>query len=114
MPTYDFRCTRCTAVFEAYRSFAEGADDVTCPSDGAAATRLFSPPMDLLVYHRRDPVMGAMKATVPPGGISCHDHGPDGSHSHNPSDDHGDEHVQGDDHAHSHAHGHSHSYGHHH
>ena len=50
MPTYDFRCTSCEAAFEAFRSFAQGTDDVVCPDDGAPATLLFSPPRDMIVY----------------------------------------------------------------
>jgi putative FmdB family regulatory protein len=50
MPTYDFRCSRCDAVFEAVRSFAQGTDGVVCPEDGEPAVRLFSPPLDMLVY----------------------------------------------------------------
>ena len=50
MPKYDFRCTSCETVFEAFRSFAQGTDGVVCPDDGAPATRLFSPPLDMIVY----------------------------------------------------------------
>ena len=99
MPTYDFRCAHCGSVFEAFRTFSEGTDDVTCPSDGTTAERLFSPPMDLLVYGREPASWSARKVTVPPGGISCHDHEPDGSHSH------------GGRHGHSHEGGHTHTHG---
>src|SRR5881227_1336790 len=50
MPKYDFRCSSCDAIFEAVRSFAQGTEDVVCPGDGAPATRLFSPPLDMIVY----------------------------------------------------------------
>lgn len=101
MPTYDFRCAHCDSVFEAFRSFTQGTDDVTCPADGTTAQRLFSPPMDLLVYGREPASWSAKKTPVPPGAISCHDHEPDGSHSH------GGGHGRGGAHAHDPSDGHA-------
>lgn len=97
MPTYDFRCTSCDAVFEAFRSFAQGTDDVVCPHDGGQATRLFSPPLDMIVYGGKS----TGSPVVPPGGLPGggghgHSHGP-GGHSHGPG-------------GHSHG-GHGHSHG---
>jgi len=86
MPTYDFRCTSCEAVFEAARSFAQGTDDVVCPEDGEAATRLFSPPMDMIVYGgKNSSPTTQMRPPGPPaaGGGHGHSHGP-GGHSHGP------------------------------
>ncbi|TMJ29821.1 MAG: zinc ribbon domain-containing protein [Alphaproteobacteria bacterium] len=87
MPTYDYRCETCGRVFEARRSFSEDASSAACPDDGAAAVRLFSPPLDALVYGkeytRRPP-------TPPPGpagsgGDHGHSHGPGGhGHTHGP------------------------------
>lgn len=82
MPTYDFRCTSCDAVFEAFRSFAQGTEDVVCPEDGEQATRLFSPPLDMIVYGGKS----SGSPVVPPGGAPGagghgHSHGP-GGHSH--------------------------------
>ena len=37
--------------------------------------RLFSPPMDLLFYNR-EPLVSTGRVTIPPGALSCHDHGP--------------------------------------
>jgi putative FmdB family regulatory protein len=129
VPKYDFRCTSCASLFEVTRSFSQSGDPATCPQDGEAAIRLFSPPMDLLMY-RREPVVDTRPVTIPPGALSCHDHGPppapdgaeDGRHSgsrwhahgyesaddRHDADGHGHQHG----HAHSHAHGHSHSHSH--
>jgi len=91
MPTYDFRCTSCEAVFEAFRSFAQGTDDVVCPDDGAPATRLFSPPLDMIVYGGKSstPVSGVRPPGPAPSGPphshggGGHTHGP-GGHTHGP------------------------------
>ena len=130
MPKYDFRCDRCGSLFELTRSFSQSADPAACPHDGASATRLFSPPMDLLMY-RREPVVDTRPLTIPPGALSCHDHGPPAG----AADGHGDGeghsgsrwHANGYEgtavesppespshgsaHGHSHAHGHGHSQG---
>lgn len=50
MPKYDFVCTSCGTVFEAFRAFAQGTEGVVCPDDGAETVRLFSPPMDMYVH----------------------------------------------------------------
>jgi len=88
MPKYDFRCTSCEAVFEAFRSFAQGTDDVVCPEDGAPATRLFSPPLDMIVYGGKSSESvssirrpGPAPSGPPHGG--GHTHGP-GGHTHGP------------------------------
>ena len=75
MPKYDFRCDECGHQFELTRSFGQVAAPATCPHDGASATRLFSPPMDVLVYNR-EPVVSTGRVTIPAGALSCHDHGP--------------------------------------
>jgi putative FmdB family regulatory protein len=75
VPKYDFRCDDCGQVFELSRSFGQVAAPATCPHDGAAATRLFSPPLDLLVYGR-EPAVSTGRVTIPPDALSCHDHGP--------------------------------------
>ena len=94
MPTYDFRCTSCEAVFEVRRRFGEDIDSASCPDDGAAATRLFSPPLDMLVYGREPPT--PTSSIRPPGDAPSgppHDHG------------HGRSHGQGHSHGHGHPHG---------
>ncbi|MGE3267606.1 MAG: FmdB family zinc ribbon protein [Chloroflexota bacterium] len=75
MPKYDFRCDDCGYQFELTRSFGQAAAPAACPHDGAPATRLFSPPLDVLVYGR-EPVVSTGRVTIPPGALSCHDHGP--------------------------------------
>ena len=84
MPTYDFRCTSCDATFEAFRSFAQGTEDVVCPEDGAPATRLFSPPLDMIVYGGKssNPVSSVRPPGAAPSGPP-HTHG-GGGHSHGP------------------------------
>jgi putative FmdB family regulatory protein len=124
VPKYDFRCDACGAIFEQTRSFGASADPAACPHDGASATKLFSPPMDLLMY-RREPVVSTRRVTIPPGALSCHDHGPPpgaettdsptGSRWHatgyNGSNGEGDKASSGHGHSHSHGRGHSHSHG---
>jgi putative FmdB family regulatory protein len=88
MPTYDFRCSSCDAVFEAVRSFAQGTEDVVCPDDGAPATRLFSPPLDMIVYGGKssNPVSSIRPPGAAPSGpphSHGHSHGP-GGHTHGP------------------------------
>ena len=106
MPKYDFKCPSCNLVFEAVRSFAEAAAPARCPTDGAPAERLFSPPADILVRGGfRDSVdlkaAAAARPTWSRDDLSCHTHEPA------PSDR-----TDGDEHAHNHASGHEHSHGH--
>ena len=75
MPKYDFRCDRCGQVFEVTRSFSAASEPAACPHDGAEAARVFSPPLDLLVYGR-EPLVPAGRVAIPPDALSCHDHGP--------------------------------------
>lgn len=42
MPTYDFKCTSCEAVFEIERPMG-ASDPVTCPDCDSAAKRVFTP-----------------------------------------------------------------------
>ena len=128
VPKYDFRCDDCGHHFELTRSFSDSSEPAACPRDGAEATRLFSPPLDLLVYGR-EPVVSTGRVTIPPGALSCHDHGPppsaehadlEGSshqsgsrwhaHGYEPAESH--DHHGAHSHGHSHAHGHGHSHGH--
>jgi putative FmdB family regulatory protein len=86
MPKYDFRCPKCDNVFEAFRGFAQGTDGVTCPDDGELATRLFSPPMDMIVYGGKssEPVSSIRPPRPGPSGPPHgHTHGP-GGHTHGP------------------------------
>lgn len=121
MPKYDFRCDDCGNLFELTRSFSQSSEPAACPRDGAEATRLFSPPLDVLVYNR-EPVVSTGRVTIPPGALSCHDHGPppgaqsderepSGSSWHTRGYDAADDEEQ-PAHGHSHEHGHSHSHGH--
>ena len=83
MPTYDFRCTRCEAVFEVRRRFGEDIDSAECPDDGAAATRLFSPPLDMLVYGKEPSTpTSSIRAPSAPASGPPHSHGH--GHSHGP------------------------------
>jgi putative FmdB family regulatory protein len=41
---YPFRCTVCGLEFEVSRPARESAADASCPSDGAAAERIFTVP----------------------------------------------------------------------
>jgi len=75
VPKYDFRCDDCGHRFDLTRSFSASSEPAACPRDGAEATRVFSPPLDLLVYGR-EPVVSTGRVTIPPGALSCHDHGP--------------------------------------
>ncbi len=90
MPTYDYRCERCGNVFEARRSFSEDAASAPCPDDGAEAVRLFSPPLDVLVYGKEytrprpaPPPGGGAPGSAGAGGGHGHSHGP-GGHRHGP------------------------------
>ncbi len=42
MPAYDFRCTKCAAIFEVNRPMTVAGDEC-CPSCGAVSTKVFSP-----------------------------------------------------------------------
>jgi putative FmdB family regulatory protein len=75
VPKYDFRCDECGHLFELTRSFGQSGEPACCPRDGSDATRLFSPPLDLLMY-RRESVVDTGPVRIPPGALSCHDHGP--------------------------------------
>jgi putative FmdB family regulatory protein len=141
VPRYDFRCDHCGSLFELSRPFSQSDAPAACPRDGARATRLFSPPLDVLVYGR-EPIVDTRRPTIPPGALSCHDHGPavgaaatgagdagreSGSrwHAHGYEGKSGEDalaqgqgqgqgHGHGHTHGHSHAHGHSHGHPHHH
>jgi putative FmdB family regulatory protein len=131
VPKYDFHCGDCGHQFELTRSFARAGEPAHCPLDGATATRRYTPPMDVLVY-RREPAAPTGTVAIPPGALSCHDHGPPpgtpgsapselGSRWHargyDPSDDelraqrHWHSHEGGLRHAHPHSHRHHHGYG---
>ena len=116
MPKYDFRCDDCGAHFELTRSFSQSSEPAVCPRDGADATRLFSPPMDLLVYNR-EPLVSTGRVTIPPGALSCHDHGPPpGAHDERREGSVSSWHARGyadseqaePEHGHAHEHGHGH------
>jgi putative FmdB family regulatory protein len=42
MPTYEYRCRTCDAVFERRRSMSEADDPVTCPDGHPEVVRLLS------------------------------------------------------------------------
>jgi putative FmdB family regulatory protein len=42
MPAYDFRCTKCSTVFEVTRPMGAVGDE-SCPECGATSTKVFSP-----------------------------------------------------------------------
>ena len=84
MPKYDFRCTSCDAVFEAFRGFAQGTEGVVCPEDGAPATRLVLAAAgdDRLRREVGQLGLGDQAAGPAPSGPSHgHSHGP-GGHTH--------------------------------
>ena len=91
MPNYHFACQRCGKTFEAFRGFSQGTDGVVCPDDGQPATRLFSPPLDMIVYGGKSstPVSGVRPPGPAPSGPphshggGGHTHGP-GGHTHGP------------------------------
>jgi putative FmdB family regulatory protein len=127
VPKYDFRCSGCGHQFELTRSFSQSADPAACPRDGTSATRLFSPPLDLLMY-RREPVVDTGPVAIPAGALSCHDHGPPPASDAERADEHtgsrwhahgyesAADGTPGASHAHGHgpvhAHGHAHAHGH--
>jgi len=88
MPTFDYQCGDCGNVFEVKRRFGEDADSARCPEDGADAKRLFSPPLDMIVYGKGYTTKVAPPSSTPPaGGGHGHSHGPGGhshGHSHGP------------------------------
>lgn len=47
MPLYAFRCSLCSLAFDVYRPADTDQSAVTCPLDGATATRIFSTAMAL-------------------------------------------------------------------
>lgn len=115
MPKYDYRCQDHSHVFELTRSFGTASEPAYCPEDGSAATRLFSPPLDLLMY-RREPVVPTVRTSLPAGALSCHDHGPPPSaeHGHHESGSawHSHGYTGSHSHGHRHAHGHEHAHSH--
>lgn len=86
MPTFDYECTACGKVFEAKRRFGEDTNQANCPEDGADAKRLFSPPLDMIVYGNGYNTRVPPPASTPTtGGSFGHSHGPGGhTHSHGP------------------------------
>jgi putative FmdB family regulatory protein len=45
MPIYDYRCDRCSAVYDVFHKVREVTDDIVCPSCGSQEhTRLLSAP----------------------------------------------------------------------
>ena len=76
---YPFRCTACGLEFEVSRPARESAADAACPTDGAAAERIFTVPS--MNFNR--PVSST--AAPPSSAFSHHghSHGPGtGHHSH--------------------------------
>ncbi|HZP54416.1 zinc ribbon domain-containing protein [Actinocrinis sp.] len=80
MPTFDYQCGECGHVFEVKRRFGEDAQTAACPEDGAEAKRLFSPPLDMIVYGKEYTVRTPPPTTTPSSGGHGHSHG----HSHGP------------------------------
>ena len=77
---YPFQCTVCGIEFEVSRPARDSAADATCPTDGAAAVRIFLAPA---MNFGRPPA--ATTPSPPARGYSHHghSHGPGtGSHSH--------------------------------
>jgi putative FmdB family regulatory protein len=77
---YPFQCTACGLEFEVSRPASESAAGATCPTDGAAAVRIFTIPE--MGFNRPPPAT----ASAPPSrGFSHHghSHGPGtGHHTH--------------------------------
>jgi len=77
---YPFQCTVCGRQFEVSRPARDSAADATCPTDGAAAVRIFLAPA---MNFGRPP---AATPTGPPSRSFSHhghSHGPGtGAHSH--------------------------------
>jgi putative FmdB family regulatory protein len=73
---YPFRCTRCGLEFEVSRPARESAADAACPTDGAAAKRIFTVPS--MNFNRPVPTTPA----PPSSGFSHHghSHGPGAGH----------------------------------
>ena len=77
---YPFRCTACGLEFEVSRPARESAANAACPTDSAAAERIFTVPS--MNFNR--PV-SATPAAPPSSGFSHHghSHGPGtGHHTH--------------------------------
>ena len=76
---YPFRCTVCGLEFEVSRPARDSAVEASCPSDGAAAERIFTVPS--MSFGRPESTTSA----PPSSGYSHHghSHGPGtGHHSH--------------------------------
>jgi putative FmdB family regulatory protein len=82
VPTYDFRCSSCGLEFEVKRGFSESAAEAPCPVDGAASTRLFSPPTLLISGSSGGASREPLGPPPAPGGGHGDDHGH--GHSHGP------------------------------
>ncbi len=89
MPIYEYRCSRCEAEFEVSRPISRMNEAVSCPTDGADATRMLSAPT-LIGSSKRERSPGTSApagdgAGTGGGGWSHfgHSHGPgSGGHSH--------------------------------
>jgi putative FmdB family regulatory protein len=81
MPKYDFHCPKCGLDFEVQRPFSRATEPATCPSDGAAAERVFTMPMTFVPGSAPDPSTAAMPDFSDHGHDHGHSHGP-GSHTH--------------------------------
>jgi putative FmdB family regulatory protein len=66
MPTYDYRCQACTAVYEERRSFSEFAQPSACPQCGSQRVeRLFS---SVFTFVRDSGIPGFGSSS---GGCAC-------------------------------------------
>jgi len=53
--TYDFKCTRCSSVFELRRKMGDSSP-ATCPVCGGDAERIFSTPAIVMHWYDSDSV----------------------------------------------------------
>ena len=77
---YPFQCSKCGLEFVVSRPVSESAATATCPTDGAAAVRIFTIPE--MGFNRPQQ---ATPSAPPPRGFSHHghSHGPGtGHHTH--------------------------------
>ncbi len=64
MPIYEFRCTKCSKIFEAKRSFNESSAPATCPACGGPAEKLVSVFASTAGFGVKVPEKEALRAPI--------------------------------------------------
>lgn len=71
MPTYPYKCPKCSTEFEVSRPMARAGDPAQCPVDGTTADRVFQAP----TFSSKSSTSEGLPSLPPNAGFSDASHG---------------------------------------